>query len=467
MRQNSEQQLVFGYVRVSTENQLENYSIDEQVQRITGYCRAKGWALLKIYTDGGYSGGNTQRPGLQQMLQAIRTNEIDAVVVYKLDRLSRSQKDTLVLIEDEFLAHGVDFVSINENFDTSAPFGRAMIGMLSVFAQLEKDQITERFTMGRIGRSKAGYFHGGGNAPTGYDYVNGELIVNEYQAAQVREIYDGFLAGKSINAIWRDMEKKYGGSWSATKIRNILRNSVYIGKVKFADVEYEGQHQPILSEEKYREAQRLLSPEVRLIRGPQKTPFRAETLLSGLIYCGRCGARYCGNHGYYKCYSRAKCCAKYVVDPNCKNENWEIEALDREIVGAIKGIASNSRLLTRAAKSSDSPEPAVNRKSAEKRIREIDAQTEKLIDLYQVGTIPMEAVTKRVNELALEKGILSQQIQNTEPTAEERKAAFEDSLSRFLASFDTAPLETQRLLIASLVQSVTIEGQNVDITWRI
>lgn len=467
MRQNSEQQLVFGYVRVSTENQLENYSIDEQVQRITGYCRAKGWTLLKIYTDGGFSGGNTQRPGLQQMLQAIRTNEVDAVVVYKLDRLSRSQKDTLVLIEDEFLSHGVDFVSINENFDTSAPFGRAMIGMLSVFAQLEKDQITERFTMGRIGRSKAGYFHGGGNAPTGYDYVNGELIVNEYQAAQVREIYDGFLAGKSINAIWRDMERKYGGSWSATKIRNILRNSVYIGKVKFADVEYEGQHQPILSEEKYKEAQRLLSPEVRQIKGPQKAPFRAETLLSGLIYCGRCGARYCGNHGYYKCYSRAKCCAKYVVDPNCKNENWEIEALDREVVGAIKGIAGNRRLLTRAAKSSDSPEPAVNRKSAEKRIREIDAQTEKLIDLYQVGTIPMETVTKRVNELALEKGILSQQIQNTEPTAEERKTAFEDSLSRFLVSFDTAPLETQRLLIASLVQSVTIEGQNVDITWRI
>ena len=174
-----ENMLVFGYARVSTDNQLENYSIEEQTERLKAYCAAKGWTLLQTYVDGGYSGGNTDRPALQEMLSAIRENKIDAVVVYKLDRLSRSQKDTLTLIEDDLLSHGADFVSINENFDTSTPFGRAMIGILSVFAQLEKDQITERFTMGRIGRGKAGYFHGGGNPPTGYDYIDGKLVVNE------------------------------------------------------------------------------------------------------------------------------------------------------------------------------------------------------------------------------------------------------------------------------------------------
>lgn len=183
---------VFGYARVSTDNQLENYSIEEQTARLEAYCAAKGWTLLKTYVDGGYSGGNTDRPALQQMLRAVRDGGIDAVVVYKLDRLSRSQKDTLTLIEDELLANGTDFVSINENFDTSSPFGRAMIGILSVFAQLEKDQITERFTMGRIGRSKAGYFHGGGNAPTGYDYTDGELVINPYEAMQVRRVLSCF-----------------------------------------------------------------------------------------------------------------------------------------------------------------------------------------------------------------------------------------------------------------------------------
>ena len=193
--------LVFGYVRVSTDSQIENYSIEEQTDRLKAYCKAKGWTLLHIYVDGGYSGGNTDRPALQEMLHEITQNHVDAVVVYKLDRLSRSQKDTLTLIEDKLLANNTDFVSINENFDTSTPFGRAMIGILSVFAQLEKDQITERFTMGRIGRSKAGYFHGGANAPTGYDFKDGLLIVNEYEAMQVRKVFSLFLAGKSINAI--------------------------------------------------------------------------------------------------------------------------------------------------------------------------------------------------------------------------------------------------------------------------
>lgn len=157
------------YVRVSTDHQRENYSISEQTSRLQAFCQAKDITIGKIYTDGGYSGGNLNRPALREMLSHLK--EYDVVIVYKLDRLSRSQKDTLLLIEDYFLASKVDFISVCENFDTSTPLGRAMIGMLSVFAQLEKDQITERFTMGRIARAKNGYYHGGSTAPTGYDYV--------------------------------------------------------------------------------------------------------------------------------------------------------------------------------------------------------------------------------------------------------------------------------------------------------
>ena len=142
----------------------------------------------------------------------------------QLDRLSRSQKDTLTLIEDELLAHGADFVSISENFDTSTPFGRAMIGILSVFAQLEKDQITERFTMGRIGRSRAGYYHGGSRPPTGYDYRDGLLQVNPYQAIQVREAFALFLSGKSVNAVSRELSARYAGSWTPAKVLGVLKN---------------------------------------------------------------------------------------------------------------------------------------------------------------------------------------------------------------------------------------------------
>ena len=145
------------YVRVSTQEQaVEGYSISEQIDRLTKFCEAHSWKLYKVYTDPGFSGGNMNRPSLQKLFADCTQKRFDTVLVYKLDRLSRSQKDTLYIIEDLFLTNHVDFISMSENFDTSTPFGRAMIGILSVFAQLEREQIKERMAMGREGRAKQG-----------------------------------------------------------------------------------------------------------------------------------------------------------------------------------------------------------------------------------------------------------------------------------------------------------------------
>ncbi|MDE7245018.1 MAG: recombinase family protein, partial [Oscillospiraceae bacterium] len=382
---------VYGYVRVSTENQLENYSIEEQTERIKAYCAAKDWVLLHTYIDGGYSGGNTNRPALQQMLEAVKDRLADAVVVYKLDRLSRSQKDTLTLIEDSLLSNGTDFISINENFDTSTPFGRAMIGILSVFAQLEKDQITERFTMGRIGRSKAGYFHGGANPPTGYDYKDGLLVVNEYEAMQVRELFEGFAAGRSVNAIANDLNRRYTTAWNPAKAVSVLRNSVYIGKVHFRKTEYPGVHKPLIDEELFREANRLLSSQEREDRknAAQKTPYRAGYLLSGLVVCGRCGARYSAAHGYYVCYSRSKTNRKYIADPNCMNDKWKIPELDEVVCRYVQKMVSQTDILDFIASVSEEKRRNINDESIRNRVHEVDGQIIKLLDLYQIGSIPM------------------------------------------------------------------------------
>ena len=113
------------YVRVSTQEQAqEGYSIGEQEDRIKKYCSAMGWTVYKVYADPGFSGGSTNRPALQQLIQDVKDHRINKVVVYKLDRLSRSQRDTLNLIEDVFNSNEVDFVSMSENFDTSSPFDR-------------------------------------------------------------------------------------------------------------------------------------------------------------------------------------------------------------------------------------------------------------------------------------------------------------------------------------------------------
>ena len=324
-----------------TDHQRENYSISEQTSRLQAFCQAKDITIGKIYTDGGYSGGNLNRPALREMLSHLK--EYDVVIVYKLDRLSRSQKDTLLLIEDYFLASKVDFISVCENFDTSTPLGRAMIGMLSVFAQLEKDQITERFTMGRIARAKNGYYHGGSTAPTGYDYVDGRLVINEEEARQVQELYERFRQGHSIHDCWQYMKSryhtKYGGWNSETLVRNVLRNEVYIGKVKFNQQSYPGNHRPIIREELFREVQKLLQDRSQKDfssgSSSRKAPFTPRTLLSGLLYCGRCGARFHGEHGNYSCYSRTKGSRKYIKDPACRNRKWKIAELDILIINAV------------------------------------------------------------------------------------------------------------------------------------
>lgn len=462
--------IVFGYVRVSTDNQLENYSIDEQIDRLTAYCRAKDWFLVKIYTDGGFSGGNTNRPALQQMLKDIKKVDVDAVIVYKLDRLSRSQKDTLMLIEDEFLSNDVDFISINENFDTSTPFGRAMIGILSVFAQLEKDQITERFTMGRIGRGKAGYFHGGGNSPHGYDYVNGELIVNEYEAMQIDEIYSLFIRGKSINAITKIMNGTYDNrNWTATAVGNALKNSIYIGKVQFKGAEYNGKHTPIISLERYKEAQRLLASQERENRKTtaQKSPFRASYLLSSLIYCGRCGAKYSANHGYYKCYSRSKSSAKFIKDPNCKNDNWKIEELDFLVIDTIRDLMENKEMIQElTSKPTESKDYLFDTKKINDRIETLNKQLSKLIDLYQIGNLPMEILTSKVHAIDQEKNALFDSL-NFKEDKTDNIATFIDSLNSFETSFKTFDLDTKRMLIATLIERIEINGSDVRIQWRL
>jgi site-specific DNA recombinase len=457
------------YVRVSTENQLENYSIDEQIERLKAYCKAKDLAINKIYTDGGYSGGNMNRPALQQLLNDIKSKDIDMVVVYKLDRLSRSQKDTLSLIEDVFLANNIDFVSMSENFDTSTPFGRAMVGILSVFAQLEKDQITERFTMGRIGRAKNGNYHGGPTAPTGYDYADGNLIINDYEALQVKEVFRLFLEGQSVNAIQKHMSERYTnkhGNWSShTLVLNVLRNSVYVGKVKFKGQEYDGNHEPIIETDTYNTAQKLLqSPE----REDEKTlfqkhPFRANNLLTSLVYCKKCGARFSGNHGFYVCYSRGKTDKKQIKDPACKNKKWAIEELDAYIVDEILKLAYDKDYFEEKVRGSElSSQVKSDNTILLNRVSEIEKQIARLMDLYQVGGIPLGQITERIAKLKDEKDAIMEGLADKEDNKLTISKA-RDLLSKAKDIFENGDIPKQRLYISSLIDYIEINNNEVDI----
>lgn len=449
------------YVRVSTDNQLENYSIEEQTDRLRSYCKAKDITIVKFYTDGGYSGGNINRPALQQMLLDVENNVVDTVVVYKLDRLSRSQKDTLMLIEDRFLSNHVDFISVNENFDTSSALGRAMIGILSVFAQLEKDQITERFTMGRIGRAKNGYYHGGAYAPTGYDYIDGNLVINEYEALQINDLFQRFAKGYSLHNCWQYMQKQYTtkyGAWtSETLVRNILKNEVYIGKVKFKNIAYPGNHEPIISKELFDEVQHILKSSQKDSAAIKRSPFRASNLLTSLLYCGNCGAKYHGEHGNYSCYSRTKDDKKYIVDPDCRNKKWRITELDNLIIKYLINLDYCELV------QNSNTEKSGNDYSI--RLKEIDKQIEKLINLYQFETMPIDMITSKIKALAKEKKIFKEHIAKPDSHAETVQMP-RTAKSQFTDLLTYGSLQEKRHCLTMLVDKIILDGNAVNIILR-
>ena len=199
------------YVRVSTEGQAEEgYSIDAQKKLLEAWCISKEIESYEFYIDPGYSGSNIERPAMTAMLRDAEKGLLSHVAVYKLDRLSRSQKDTLYIIEDVLNKNGVDFVSLSENMDTSTPIGRAMLGILSAFAQLERETIKLRTRMGMRERVKSGLWMGGGKVPFGYDYDDEKgILVPNSDADTVREIYRRYLDGESPNAIANALGLKY------------------------------------------------------------------------------------------------------------------------------------------------------------------------------------------------------------------------------------------------------------------
>ncbi|MBO1910351.1 recombinase family protein, partial [Microvirga sp. 3-52] len=232
------------YSRYSSNAQDGNYSIEIQTERMEATCKSKGWIVGDYFSDAAYSGANMDRPDLQSLLS--RLDEFDVIMVYRLDRLSRSQRDTMELIQDYFLKNGKAFVSVSETLDTTTPFGMAMIGILAVFAELERATITERMQAGIQKRVQSGYRQLGGNhMPTGYKRgPESTLIIDDQQADKVKRIFDLYEKFHSITVIQRKLKEEGYAGRRFTTIRQILSNRLYIGKVSYKGEEYEGVHEP-------------------------------------------------------------------------------------------------------------------------------------------------------------------------------------------------------------------------------
>lgn len=476
--------LVALYPRVSTQEQAQNgNSIDEQIDRMKKYCEAMNWTVFGVYTDAGYSGATTDRPALQRMIKDIKAGKIDKVLVYKLDRLSRSQLDTLYLIEKVFLANNCDFVSMNENFDTATPFGRAMIGILAVFAQLEREQIKERMKMGKEARAKQGLFSGGHNIPVGYDYIDGQLIPNEYEAMQIREMFNLIESGKTPHAIAQIFnEKGYAnkyGQWKENAIRRILRAKNAIGYISYAGDWYPGTHEPIISQEQYYAVNHILDKRAEAHKENNSRIGKANTYLGGLIYCKHCGAKYNKNtfrkkkrSGGLYVYEKFGCCSRQsrgrkdlIKDPNCKNKYWNVDDLTETVFNEIRQLALDPEYINELqAEIVEDNQLKIIKDEIEK----IEQQISRLLDLYTVGQMPLDTLQSKIQELNNRKEKMNL---NLESIAEDNKKRLSKAEAlKIVTDFDEilkrGDFDEIRAVVSILIKKIEIDNDDVLIHWN-
>lgn len=462
------------YIRVSTQEQAqEGYSVGEQKERLIAYCKAQDWLIANIYVDGGFSGSNLNRPAIQQLIS--ETDKFDVVLVYKLDRLSRSQRDTLYLIEEVFLPHNIGFVSMQESFDTTTPLGKAMIGLLAVFAQLEREQIKERTQMGRAARAKSGLFHGGGYVPIGYDYQDGKLVINPYEAEQVRKIFEWYLSGMSLQAITDRLHEegyvnRYGSYKAWPSVRRIIENDLYTGRVRFGDVRTEHAHEAIITEEQFQAVKEM---QARRKEQYGMYSFKSRHLLTGICFCGYCGARYyvrtLRHRHYYACYSRTKQAPRMIKDPNCKNRYWNKKELEAKVEEQIRVVLQSPQIALDAAQAKRpvTPQDSQHNAKIEKRIRAIDRKISKTMELYQRDDIPADVLSENINKLYNEKTALESSLIPTEETPQEASIDLTQELIADAAQlWDFADESQKRRIIQSLVKKITLTGDDIQIEWR-
>lgn len=471
---------VYLYERVSTHGQeKDGYSLDEQSQRLRSYCAARDWTVIGEFRDVS-TGSNVERPDLQNMIEEIRY--CDVVLVYKLDRLSRKQKDTLYLIEDVFEPAGVGFVSLTENFDTTSPYGKAMIGILSAFAQLERELIKERMALGKRGRSSKGKPSAWMLAPHGYKYIDGAFVVDELAAEQVKRIFNMYLEGMpfvkildTLNAeghIGKDCPYSYNG------LRTILKNPTYAGFTPYKGELFQGQHEAFISLETFDKTQAELQrrQEDAYSKFNITRPFQSKYMLSGLLRCGRCGSKFeliqgpprkdGSRYKRYSCISKASPLhARFIkkAPEKCDTENYALELLEGLVLDEVEKLRLNPNAIV-AERPQDADREA---KTLESELDTLNNKLKRLLALYVEGDMPLEMLNEQRESIEAQRiGITERIHQIKKATPMLQMEVAREKLAKCPSSVRELDYETQKILVRELIERIELDGENMQIRWR-
>ena len=339
------------YIRVSTEDQAKDgFSVNAQREKLTKYAEANDWNIYDYYVDDGISGKNlVDRPEVERMIEDIKQKKVNNILIYKLDRLTRSVKDLIDLIE-LFEKYSCTFNSQTEKIDTSNAVGRMFVKIIGIFAEFERENLAERVSLGYEQKTREGNYTNT-NGVYGYDYIVGKqkLEINEEEKELVNRIFDLYIDGKSYFKIAKilnneNVPTKRGGNWASSTIKSIINNPLYIGKVRYGvtnkiknkSFTVDGNDiEPIIDIDKWKLANKII--DTRKNYSVRRYP-SSESYYFHIIKCAKCGgnisARQQKQNGKlyitYRCNNALKSCC------NCKG--FSHKSMEKEYVSYLSNF---------------------------------------------------------------------------------------------------------------------------------
>ena len=485
------------YTRKSTEEGLEQAFnlLDAQREAGEAYVRSQageGWALVADrYDDGGYTGANTDRPGLQKLMADVDEGRVDCVVVYKVDRLSRSLLDFAQLMR-AFEQKKVAFVSVTQQFNTATSMGRLVLNVLLSFAQFERELISER-TRDKIAATRRRGKWAGGHPVLGYDIdpAGYKLVVNSAEAERVRQIFALYLDRGSLLPVaeelatrgWKTKRwqtrrgpERGGRVFDRTNLYNLLTNPVYIGKVKYKDEMHDGEHPAVVDPGVFARVQDALRRNGRTGGAPVRNRFGA--LLKGLLRCGPCGCAMTPTHTtkgarryrYYAC-----CTAQKRGAAACPSKSVPAEPIEQFVVDRIRAAGRDPALLNqvladaRAAGEARAAELEAEHTALGKDLRAWHGDVRKLSVQLKPGEDNGPLVA-RLADLHERIGTVEERVGKVRDQIKAVTAQLipEDAAARALSAFDPVwgeltPLERARV-VGLLVEKVEYDGRDGRVT---
>ena len=512
------------YVRVSTMNQVDRDSLKTQEERLTAFCAANEYKVHRVYKDAGISAKDTNRPALEELLADMKAGIVDVVVVTKLDRITRSIKDFVSLLET-FNETGVQFSSLAENFDTESAMGRFALNLLVLVAQLEREITAERVATDMRHRAIKGKWNGG-VVPHGYMSQGilikrfegegldqgaalskatelcpqpGKLYIDPDEEDMIRWIYDTFIETNSIRKTTHlinanGTRTRRGSLWASSSIHRILTNPTYTGKVWYGkrktdpttgklvpqDEEtwtvVEGEHDGIVELEKFEQAQEMLKSNYF-----KPTRVGRTYLLTGLMRCGLCGGAMTGytftKKGTDKQYSYYKC-NHYLQKGStaCSGQSIPAIQLEEFVVETLMNLSKDKAFLADQEKMLSKLKEKVGTGSSKDEIaklevseRELKDRLNRLMDSLESGMIEEADFTPRYRNIKEGLNAIQERRTKIEGIVDYGKAAYDNmaaafaEVSAFGKNWEFLDDDGKAMRIRSVVKEIRATKENVDI----